>query len=103
RDALPQLDVDAAAGHVRRDRDRTALARVDDDLRLARVLLRVQHRVPDALLVQQRREIFRRLDGDGADEHRLSLLDALLDVARDGLELALLRLEDEVVLVETRN
>ena len=40
--ALAELDVDAAAGHVRRDRDRAGLARVLDDLGLARVLLRVQ-------------------------------------------------------------
>ena len=102
-DALPQLDVDAAARHVRRDRDRAGLACVDDDLGLARVLLRVQHRVLHALLRQQRGEVLRRLDGDRADEHRLALLAALLDVARDGLELAFLRLEDLVVLVETRD
>ena len=45
---LAELDVDAAAGHVRRDRDRAALARADDDLRLALVLLRVQDVVLDA-------------------------------------------------------
>src|SRR5688500_12662794 len=33
-DALAELDVDAAAGHVRRDRDRTRLTRVLDDLAL---------------------------------------------------------------------
>ncbi len=47
------LDVDAAAGHVRRDRDRADLPGVLDDLRLARVLLRVQHLVRDALALQQ--------------------------------------------------
>src|SRR5207247_8622597 len=38
--ALAELDVDAAAGHVRRDRDRTGLAGVLDDLGLALVRLR---------------------------------------------------------------
>ena len=42
------LDVDAAARHVRRDRDRADLAGVLDDLGLARVLLRVQDVVRDA-------------------------------------------------------
>ena len=92
--AVVDLDVDAAARHVRRDRDRAALARVLDDLRLARVLLRVQHVVRHALARQQLREVLGRLDGDRADEHRLALLVALLDVADDRGELAFLRLED---------
>ena len=101
--ALAELDVDAAAGHVRRDRDRAGLARVLDDLRLARVLLRVQDVVRDALARQELREVLGGLDGDRADEHRLPLLGALLDVAGDGGELALLRLEDEVLLVGARD
>ena len=101
--AFAELDVDAAAGHVRRDRDRAELARVLDDLGLARVLLRVQHVVRDALARQQLREVLGRLDGDRADEHRLPGLVALLDVARDGGELAFLRLEDEILLVVARD
>ena len=101
--AFAELDVDAAAGHVRRDRDRAELARVLDDLRLARVLLRVQDVVLDALPRQQLREVLGRLDGDRADEHRLPTLAALLDVARDGRELAFLRLEDLVLLVVARH
>ena len=46
--ALGELDVDAAARHVRRDRDRARLARVHDDLRLLLVLLRVEDVVRDA-------------------------------------------------------
>src|SRR5579862_4717438 len=103
RHALAELDVDAATRHVRRDRHRAALAGVLDDLRLARVLLRVQNAVPDALPRQQLREVLRRLDRDRADEDRLPLLRALLDVARDGEELPVLRLEDEVLLVLTRD
>src|SRR5581483_9654086 len=97
------LDVDAAARHVRRDRHRADLAGVLDDLGLARVLLRVQHVVLHALARQELRQILGRLDGDRADEHRLALLVSLLDVARDGGELAFLRLEDEILLVEARD
>ena len=46
--ALAELDVDAAAGHVGRDRDRAGLAGVRDDLGLALVLLRVEDVVRDA-------------------------------------------------------
>ena len=76
------LDVDAAARHVRRDRDGADLAGVLDDLGLARVLLRVQHVVRDALPLQELAQVLGGLDGDRADEHRLALLVALLDVLR---------------------
>ena len=101
--ALAELDVDAATGHVRRDRDGARLARVLDDLALALVLLRVQDVVRDALALQDLREVLGRLDGDGADEHRLPLLVTLDDVLDHGSELRLGRLEDEVVLVEARD
>ena len=78
-------------------------AGVLDDLRLARVLLRVQDVVRHALAGEELREVLRRLDGDRADEHRLALLVALLDVADDRGELAFLRLEDVVLLVEARD
>src|SRR3989304_2203708 len=94
-----ELDVAAAAGHVRRDRGRAPLARVLDDLRLALVLLRVQDVVRDALTRQELREVLRDLDGDRADEDRLPLLVALLDVLDDGVVLRFLRLVDVVVLV----
>ena len=58
------------------------LARVLDGLGLARMLLRVQDRVRDALPREQLAQMLRRLDGDRADEHRLPLLVALLDVPR---------------------
>ena len=48
RDARPELDVGAAAGHVGRDRDRARLPGARDDLRFALVVLRVQHVVRDA-------------------------------------------------------
>src|SRR5262249_39804852 len=85
--ALAELDVDAAAGHVRRDRYRAALARVLDDLALALVLLGVQHVVVDAATREDLREIFGGLDRDRPDEHRLALLVPLDDVLEHGVEL----------------
>ena len=102
-DAVAELDVDAAAGHVRRDRDRAGLARVLDDLALALVLLRVQDVVRDPSARQHLRQELGRLDRDRADEDRLALLVALDDVLDDGVPLRLDRLEDEVVLVEARD
>ena len=93
------LDVDAAARHVRRDRDRADRAGVLDDLGLASVLLRVQHGVRDSLALQQLAQVLGRLDGDRADQHRLALFVALLDVVCHGVELRLDGLEDQVVLV----
>src|SRR5439155_14190139 len=98
-DSFTKLDVDAAAGHVRRDRDRVRLAGVLDDLALPLVLLRVQDVVRDAAPLEQLREVLRFLDRDRADEDRLALLVALDDVVDDGVELRLLGLEDEIVLV----
>ena len=102
-DLVVDLDVDAAARHVRRDRHRAAVAGVLDDLGLARVLLRVQDGVRDALPLQQLAQVLRGLDGDRADEDRLALLVPLLDVVDDGVELRLHGLEDEVVLVVARD
>jgi hypothetical protein len=101
--ALAELDVDAAAGHVRRDRDRARLARVLDDLALALVLLRVQDVVRDALALEELREVLGRLDGDRSDEDGLALPVALDDVVEHRRELRLGRLEDEVVLVGARH
>ena len=61
--------------------------------------LGVEHRVLDALLLQLLGEHLGDLDRDRADEHRLARLVALLDLARDGCPLAVLRLVDLVVLV----
>ena len=102
-DGVVDLDVDAAAGHVGGDRDRARLAGVLDDLGLARVLLRVEDVVRDALALQQLAQVLGGLDGDRADEDRLALLVALLDVGDDGIELRLGRLEDEVVAVVARD
>src|SRR4051794_4587646 len=96
-----ELDVHAAAGHVGRDRDRARLAGLGDDVALTLGVLRlgVQDRVLDARLVEPAREQLGDLDRDRADEDRLALRVAVLDLARDRDPLALLRLVDEVVLV----
>ena len=52
-DVAAEHDVGAAAGHVGGDGDHLRPARLRDDLRLARVLLRVQHLVRQLLLRQQ--------------------------------------------------
>ena len=65
-----QDDVGAAAGHVGGDGDRAEAAGLGHDLGLALVVLRVQHHVLDALLLQQGREVLGLLDGDGAHQHR---------------------------------
>ena len=69
-----ELDVDAAAGHVRRDGDGAGLARLGDDLPLALGVLglRVEDGVADAALAQHPGEQLGDLDGDRAHEHRLA-------------------------------
>ena len=70
-----ELDVDAAAGHVGRDRDGAGAAGLGDDLALALGVLGlgVQHGVRDAALLELLAEQLGDLDGDRADEHRLAL------------------------------
>src|SRR5215216_976564 len=96
-DSLAELDVDSAAGHVGRDRDCAGLAGANDDLRLALVLLRIQDVMRDALSGEELGEVLGNLDGDRADEDRLALLVALLDVLDGRVVLRFLRLVDEVV------
>ena len=70
-----------------------------DDVGLALVVLGVQHLVGDALAPEQLAQVLRHLDRDGADQHRLADLVAVVDVVDHGGELLLLGLEDQVVLV----
>ena len=101
-DALAELDVDAAAGHVRRDRDRARLARVLDDLALALVLLRVQHvvRIPRRLRSSERYSDVSTAIVPTSTADRARALD---DVLEHGVPLRVLRLEDEVALVGARD
>src|ERR1019366_10825305 len=96
-----QLDVDTAAGHVRRDRDRAHATCFGDRraLTLGVFRLRVEHRVLDAAPAQTRGEQFGDLDGDRADEHRLPGGVARGDLAFDRRPLALLGLVDLIVAV----
>ena len=96
-----ELDVDAAAGHVGRDRDRAEPARLGDGLALALGVLglRVQDLVLDPGTRELARQHLRDLDRDRADEHRLALLVALADLVDHRPPLALLRLVDLVVVV----
>ena len=95
-----QEDVDAAAGHVRGDGDRRQLPGLGDDLGFPVVLLRVQHLVRDAALLELARELLRLLDRDGADQHRLALLVAFGDVVDRGVVLRVFRLVDVVGVVD---
>ena len=65
-DALAELDVDTAAGHVRRDGHGTGLTRVLDDLGLPLVLLGVEDVMGDTGALEQLREILGDLDRDRA-------------------------------------
>ncbi len=91
-----EQDVGAAAGHVGGDRDRALGAGLRDDLGLALVLLGVQHVVLDAGTLELRREHLGGLDRDRADEDRLTLRVALLDLLDHRVELLALGLVDHV-------
>ena len=98
-DAASEHDIGAAPGHIGGDRDDARTPRLRDDLRFARVLLRIQHVVRHLLLFQILRENFRILDRRRADQHRLAARVAVLDVGNDGIDLFLERAEDQVILV----
>src|SRR5512140_3166356 len=65
-DTLAQLDVHAAAGHVRGDGHLARMARLGDDLRLLLVVLGVQYVVGDAVAREQPGEALGFLDRDRA-------------------------------------
>ena len=92
-------DVGAAAGHVRADRDGALAPGLRDDECLALVVLRVQDRVRDLLLLEQVRDGGALLDARRADEHRLALLVALENLGDDGGELLALGLVDDVLVI----
>jgi hypothetical protein len=104
-----ELDVGAAASHVRRDRHVAddLVMRVlmllpgdGDDLRLALVVLGVEHLVLDAVLaLEHLREHLALLDAGRADEHRAALVGGFLDLFEDGGPLLLLGAVDAVLAV----
>ncbi|MEI2787358.1 MAG: hypothetical protein V9E93_00590 [Steroidobacteraceae bacterium] len=95
-EAAAEHDVRAAAGHVGGDRHGARTSGLRHDDRFAVVLLRVQHVVIDALLLQQAREQLRGFHRGGADERRLAALDALADVLDDRFVLVFLGQVHEV-------
>ena len=97
----PEEDVDAATRHVGRHGDGADAARLRDDDGLAGVLLGVEDLVADAAGGEHAREELALFHADRADEDRLALGVALLDVAHDGVELGPLALVDEVGMVAT--
>src|SRR2546426_885857 len=94
-----EFDVGAPPGHVGGDRDGARLARLRDDLRLALVVLGVQHLVLQAAPLQHARQRLRDVHAHGADQHRQPLLVLPLGLLDDGVVLLPPRLVDEVVLV----
>ncbi len=96
-------DVRAAAGHVGGDRHRAGPTGLRDDVRLALVLLGVQHLVRDLLFLQQVRQELRRFDRGRADQRRLTALHAVVDVLDDRVELVLRRQVDEVGVVRANH
>ena len=98
-DAGPEFDVGAAAGHVRRDRDRAGLSRLRDDLGFALVVFRVQDLVLEPAPLQQTGQRLRDLDVGRPDQHRQAALMLALDLFHDRVVLLFARLIDEVVLV----
>ena len=95
-DPLAQLDVHAAAGHVRGDGHPSRMARLGDDLRLLLVVLGVQNVMGNAVAREQPGEPLGFLDRDGAYQDRPPLRVQLLDLLEDRLELLLLRPVDLV-------
>ena len=92
-----QQNVGAAAGHIGGDRHRAQPAGLRDNMRLALVLLGVQHRVLDAVAIKNRTQPLRGLDRGRADQHRPADLLHLLDLAHQRIELGLLGAVDLVV------
>ncbi len=101
--AFAELDVDAAAGHVGRDRHRAPEAGVLDDLRFLLVILRVEHVALDAAPAQEHREAFGFLDRARADQHRAALFVLGDDLVDDRFELRVLGAIDDVGLVFARD
>ena len=103
-DVAAEHDVGAAARHVGGDGDHLRPAGLRDDLRLALVLLGVQHLVRQPDLLEDARENLGVLDRRGADQHRLALLVAVLDVGDDRRVLLVGGLVDlvEAVLADHR-
>ena len=91
-----EQDVGTTAGHVGGDGDGPGATGLRDDVCLLLVELRVEHRMLDATLGEQRGKPFRAFDGDGADQAGLLARMALGDIVGHGVELGVDRTIDEV-------
>src|SRR5690606_37811059 len=69
RDAAPEMDVGAAAGHVRRDGNSARLPRLGDDLRLLAVLPRVEDAVREVARREAAIHFLARPDAARADQN----------------------------------
>ena len=94
-----QLNIGTATGHVGSDGHGAGTACLRHHLRFAIVLLGVEHFVSHALLAQQPGEKFRRFDGCGAHQRRLTARGAIADVFDDGRVFVVLGQIDKVLHV----
>ena len=91
-----EQNVGAAARHVGGDGDGALAAGLRDDLGFLRVVLRVEHDVLRALLLEHARDTLGLFDRDRADQHRAALFGGLDDVVDDRRPLLFLGAIDEV-------
>ncbi len=98
---LVQLDVRAAACHVRCNGHRAVLTGLGNNLCLQLVILRIEDVVRNAFLAQHPGYQLRGLNGNGAHEDRLALFVCFLDGFHNGCELLALGLEYRIVSIDT--
>ena len=89
-------DIGAATSHVRRNRNCAGTPGLLHDVGFTFVLLRIQHLVLDAVLLQHRRQQLRRFDRGRANQRRLTTFAAIGNVLDDRVELVRLRQIDQV-------
>ena len=94
-----QQDIRTAARHVRGDGHRAVMARLGNDLRFLRVILRVQHFVGNPPLGQHAAQHFADLDADRTDQQGLACRVALFDTVQHSPELGVLVLVHHVFQV----
>ena len=98
-EAAAEHDIGAAAGHVGGDGHLAWRTGLGDDVRLALVLLGVEHLVRDLGLGQKAGQQLGHFDRGGTHQHRLAALVARLDVFDHRAVFRLLRQEDHVRVV----
>ncbi len=96
-------DVGTAAGHVGGDGHGARAAGLGDHLRLALVLLGVEHLVLDLFLGEPLGQVFGGLDGGGTHQHRRAALHAVAHFLDDGVEFFLQGQVDQIVGVFTHH